>query len=85
MTFMLPETEDRSLEDIELHFSDNKRSIFSTHIQKSASNDTKLNGKPKDLQQTNEVESIGWPIGLETKILKMFPDDLRFYLLVLYD
>lgn len=55
---MLPETEDRSLEDIELHFSDNKRSIFSTHIQKNASNDTELNTKPKNHQQSNGVESI---------------------------
>lgn len=56
---MMPETEDRSLEDIELHFSDNSRSIFSTHIQKNTSNDTELNAKPEDIQQTNEIESIG--------------------------
>lgn len=58
MTFMLPETEDRSLEDIELHFSDNQRSIFSTHIQKNASKDTELNTKSKDLHQTNGIETI---------------------------
>ncbi|XP_055306844.1 facilitated trehalose transporter Tret1-like, partial [Sitodiplosis mosellana] len=34
MTFMLPETEHCSLEDIELHFSDNKRGIFDTNIKK---------------------------------------------------
>lgn len=56
---MLPETEDRSLEDIELHFSDNKRSIFSTYIQKNATKDTETNIKPKDEQQTNEIEVIG--------------------------
>lgn len=58
MTFMLPETEDRSLEDIELHFSDNKRSIFSTHIQKNPSKDTELNTKSNDLQQSNGTETI---------------------------
>lgn len=56
---MLPETEDRSLEDIELHFADNKRSIFSTYIQKSATNDTELNSAPKSQLQTNEIEAIG--------------------------
>lgn len=58
MTFMLPETEDRSLEDIELHFSDNKRSIFSTHIRKNQSKDTELNTKSNDLQQSNGTETI---------------------------
>lgn len=29
---MLPETEQRSLEDIELHYSDNKKSIFDIKI-----------------------------------------------------
>lgn len=56
---MLPETEDRSLEDIELHFSDNKRSIFSTHIQKNASKDTELNEKSNNQPQINEIEAIG--------------------------
>lgn len=32
MVFMLPETEHRSLEDIEVHFSDSKRSIFDINI-----------------------------------------------------
>ena len=39
MTFMLPETESRSMEDIELHFSDNKRSIFDINIKINATND----------------------------------------------
>lgn len=38
MTFMLPETEKRSLEDIELHFSDNNRSIFDIKIAINAQN-----------------------------------------------
>lgn len=59
MTFMLPETEDRSLEDIELHFSDNKRSIFSTRIQKNAPNAAEPTGKSINFQSTNEIESIG--------------------------
>lgn len=34
--FLMPETEGRSLEDIELHFSDNSRGITDRHIQKNA-------------------------------------------------
>ncbi|XP_055301619.1 facilitated trehalose transporter Tret1-like isoform X2 [Sitodiplosis mosellana] len=34
MLFILPETENRTLEEIELHFSDNKRSIFDIKIKK---------------------------------------------------
>lgn len=33
---VLPETENRSLEDIELHFSDNTRKITDRHIHKSS-------------------------------------------------
>lgn len=58
MTFLLPETENRSLEDIELHFSDNKRSIFSTHIQQNATKDMGTDMKPKDLQQSLGIEAI---------------------------
>lgn len=32
MVFMLPETEHRSLKDIEMHFSDDSRSIFDINI-----------------------------------------------------
>lgn len=35
--FMLPETENRTLEDIETHFSDNKRKLTSIKIKKSQS------------------------------------------------
>lgn len=47
MIFMLPESEDRSMEDIELHFSDNKRSIFDINIDIKATNDI----ESKDTQQ----------------------------------
>lgn len=33
MYYTLPETEQRSLEDIERHFSDNSRSITDIHIK----------------------------------------------------
>lgn len=36
----MPETEHRSLEDIERHYSDNSKSIFDIHIQKNASGET---------------------------------------------
>lgn len=39
MYFTLPETEGRSLEDIELHFSDNNRKITDINIRMSASQD----------------------------------------------
>ncbi|XP_055301620.1 facilitated trehalose transporter Tret1-like [Sitodiplosis mosellana] len=35
MLFILPETENRTLEEIELHFSDNNRSIFDIKIKKN--------------------------------------------------
>lgn len=35
MYFLLPETEDRTLEDIEMHFSDNKRKLTDRKIQKN--------------------------------------------------
>lgn len=34
--FIIPETENRSLEDIELHFSDNSRNLTDRRIQKNA-------------------------------------------------
>lgn len=36
MFFMLPETEHRSLQDIELHYSDNKKSLFDVDIRINA-------------------------------------------------
>lgn len=36
MYFLLPETENRTLEDIELHFSDNKRKLTDIYIRKGA-------------------------------------------------
>ncbi|XP_055307332.1 facilitated trehalose transporter Tret1-2 homolog [Sitodiplosis mosellana] len=48
MSFMLPETENRSMEDIELHYSDNKRSIFDINISINATNDLQSkDGKEK--------------------------------------
>lgn len=51
MYFTLPETELRSLEDIELHFSDNARSIFDTDIRINAaavSNEKQTDAGNKD-------------------------------------
>ena len=55
---MLPETEGKSLEDIELHFSDNKRSIFSTYIRKNPTNDMGIDIKSKNPQQSLGIETI---------------------------
>lgn len=48
---MLPETEHRSLEDIELHYSDNKKSIFDIRIASSV---------PKNIE-SNEVGGASDP------------------------
>lgn len=50
----MPETEDRSLEDIEVHFSDNQRKITDRKIQKNVS--VKSFDIPKDLVATIESE-----------------------------
>lgn len=57
MIFMLPETEQRSLEDIELHFSDNKRSIFDINIAIN----TQQNVTDKDIQ-SSELGSNDLPL-----------------------
>lgn len=36
MYFIMPETEHRSLEDIELHYSDNNKTIFDINIRINA-------------------------------------------------
>lgn len=58
---ILPETENRTLEEIELHFSDNKRKINDRHIKKispstvdSAFNDGKPT--PNTFGQVNDAE-----------------------------
>lgn len=43
MVFMLPETENRTLEEIELHFSDKKRSIFDIKIKKKWTKHSRMN------------------------------------------
>lgn len=57
MTFMLPETEQRSLEDIELHFSDNKRSIFDINIAINATKNPLSNGIESNELGSNEATS----------------------------
>lgn len=49
---VLPETEDRSLEDIELHFSDNSKNITDRKIAKSKSNHSRV----KDDEKSNGVK-----------------------------
>lgn len=60
MLFMLPETEHRSLEDIELHFSDNKRSIFDINIKINAPKNidaTDIESKEIDIKDNNQFDS----------------------------
>lgn len=54
MYLLLPETEDRTLEDIEVHFSDNHRKITDRKIQKNMS--VKSFDIPSDLVATIENE-----------------------------
>lgn len=52
MYFTLPETEMRSLEDIELHFSDNSKSITDINIRiNSAANLTEIDVKKSASEQ----------------------------------
>lgn len=49
MYLILPETEDRSLEDIELHFSDNSKNLTDRKIAKlNISNNSKIQVKNID-------------------------------------
>lgn len=53
MYFVMPETEGRTLEDIELHFSDDSKKITDRIIAKSHRSST----KPSE-QNTNSVDAI---------------------------
>lgn len=44
MYFIMPETEQRSLENIEQHYSDNTKGLFDIHIPKS-SDESKITKK----------------------------------------
>lgn len=50
----MPETENRTLEDIEMHFSDNSKKITDRKIAKVSSN-----GEEEDLEPDDGVESRG--------------------------
>lgn len=55
MYLIMPETEDRSLEDIELHFADNSKMLTDRHIPKlNHSNDSKTD--VKNYLETNKTE-----------------------------
>lgn len=57
---ILPETEDRSLEDIEMHFSNNSLKLTDRNIPKSSPN-TKMNinNNPKDCETNIDTEQNG--------------------------
>lgn len=57
MYFILPETEDRSLEDIEMHFSDNAKKWTDRKITKTETHSEtwiNIDGKPSHLQHGKE-------------------------------
>lgn len=62
MYFLLPETENRTLEDIEIHFSDNQRKMTDRKIQKSSKNAATPNDDTKDsdqkVEQTKSSDSV---------------------------
>lgn len=55
MYFMLPETEHRSLEDIEFHYSDNKKGLFDIDIRINADADADAN-KPESNDVKNQIK-----------------------------
>lgn len=57
---VLPETEGRTLEEIELHFSDNSKSITDRKIAKfkSKTNDKQLNGNHKAIEMAYENKAF---------------------------
>jgi len=55
----LPETERRTLEDIETHFSDNNRKLADRKIKKNVNLDYMLNDKPAVITKIKqEIEQI---------------------------
>lgn len=52
--FFIPETERRSLEDIEIHFSDNNRKLTDRKIRKNCSFDDFLNAQVKNTKNQGE-------------------------------
>lgn len=53
MYFLLPETENRSLEDIEIHFSDNDRKMTDRKIKKSSKNTATATDSEKPVEQNS--------------------------------
>lgn len=64
---ILPETENRTLEDIELHFSDNSRKLTDRHIYKSKSSTMK---KSKDIESNGQL-SHKQPISSISEIVEL--------------
>lgn len=52
--FILPETEDRTLEDIELHFSDNSKNLTHRKIVKSKVSNKRKNTKNSDKSKDSD-------------------------------
>lgn len=58
----MPETENRTLEDIEMHFSDNKRKLTDIYIRKAA-DITNLDARIRPANaETGLVATIGQPL-----------------------
>lgn len=64
MYFILPETEDRTLEDIELHFSDNNRKLTDRNIAKfdamSKAENLKGNEAAKSISTISSIIETDW-------------------------
>lgn len=73
--FILPETEDRTLEDIELHFSDNTKSIFDHDIkcrkQAAKEKDTDQNKNTSHKNEAFVADETKWaPLPIRLKQIR---------------
>lgn len=70
---VLPETEDRSLEDIELHFSDNSKSIIDRKITKSKSTHKTIINSIGDVYQekSNGIKNKSSDLGYDNKAFEV--------------
>lgn len=58
MYYLLPETENRTLEDIELHFSDNSRKMTDIYIKKNSAKNNGHRNNVESFEKANRQKPI---------------------------